>query len=225
MIIPAKLKLEVKRLFENTATDEFSGNRKTGSINCSALASTATGNVRVFKRRTEVAGIDSAVVICLDVSGSMNDRDLEMVPRLKYAVETAAALLETLSAAGVATCILTYAQTTSILKPWGMNAKRAKERLSRLDDHGTTKDYFCIRYAHTMLLQRPEERKVCFVITDGDGDKERTKAQVKSGSKLGITTIGIGIELNIKSEYPNSIHVKKTSDLGTESFKQIKLAA
>ena len=225
MNIPGKLKYEVKRMFENTGIDEFSGHRKTGSINTSALASVATGNVRVFKRRTEQAGVDSAVVIVLDVSGSMSDKDDNYIRHMQYAIETTAALLETLAAAGVATSVVLFAGSFTVMKPWGMNHKRAIERLLRINMQGNTNDYECIRYAHGMLARRPEQRKVCFVVTDGGGDNSRSKLQVASGERMGITSIGIGIQSSVKEVFPNNVMIRKTADLGTASFKQIKLAA
>jgi len=81
-----------------------------------------------------------------------------------------------------------------------------------------------VRYAHKLLLNRPEQRKIAFVITDGQGKPEYVREQVKIGERLGITTIGVGIELDVRNVYPQSVNVKDAADLGAVSFKQIKLA-
>ena len=216
------LKYSVKRLFENTGRDEFQGNRKSGSINSAALASTGTGNVRVFKRRIEADGIDSAVVILLDVSGSMDETNKPLIPR---AIKTAAALVETLSAAGVNVALVSFASTASVIKHFEGSARRAIQDLACLSTHGSTNDYESVRLCHEMLHRRSEARKVLFVITDGVGNVHETTAQVASGVRLGITTIGIGLDLDIKSIYPNSITVRDMDELASASFKQIKLAA
>jgi cobalamin biosynthesis protein CobT len=52
-----------------------------------------------------------------------------------------------------------------------------------------------------------------------------TAALVKSGERMGIQTIGIGIGLDVKSVYPKSIRVNDVAELGKASFRQIKLAA
>ena len=88
-----------------------------------------------------------------------------------------------------------------------------------------TNDYYAVRLCHEMLHKRSEARKVLFVVTDGDGDTQATTAQVAAGTRLGITTIGIGLQLSIKHVYPNSVTVRNIDDLATTSFKQIKLAA
>jgi hypothetical protein len=64
-----------------------------------------------------------------------------------------------------------------------------------------------------------------FIITDGVGNERDTTAQVKAGKALGISTIGIGIGLDVDHIYPKSICIKSADDIGNASFKQIKLAA
>lgn len=224
--VPAKLRYEVKRLFENSGLSEFQRNRKAGSINVHALPNVAMGGERLFKRRQETEGIDSAVVIALDVSGSMfQDRGNPDAERMTAAIQTTAALLDTLQRAGVATCVLTFGDYTAVLKPWDMNPKKLNDLLVRIENGGGSNDYFAIRYGHGLLLQRTEERKVMFVITDGDGHRLRAREQAQRGERLGITTIGVGIQHNVSQVFSNNVHVKTIADLGSASFKQIKLAA
>jgi Mg-chelatase subunit ChlD len=224
--VPAKLRYEVKRLFENSGLSEFQRNRKAGSINVHALPTVAMGSDRLFKRRQETEGIDSAVIIVLDVSGSMfQDWGNPDAERMSAAIQTTAALLDTLNRAGVATCVLTYGDSTAILKPWDMNVKRANELLPRIETGGGSNDYFAIRYGHGLLMQRSEQRKVMFVVTDGDGHRSYAREQAKVGERLGITTIGVGIQHDVSGVYTNNVHVKTIADLGSASFKQIKLAA
>jgi cobalamin biosynthesis protein CobT len=52
----------------------------------------------------------------------------------------------------------------------------------------------------------------------------RTKHQVKVGERMGITTIGVGIKHDVSNVYSKAIEVNKLEDLGTATFKQIKLA-
>ena len=224
--VPAKLRYEVKRLFENSGLSEFQRNRKAGSINVHALPNVAMGGERLFKRRQETEGIDSAVVIVLDISGSMfEDYNNPHAERMIAAIQTTSALLDTLTRAGVATCVLTYGDYTAVLKPWDMNYKKANDLMTRIETGGGSNDYFAIRYGHGLLLQRTEERKVMFVITDGDGHRQRAREQAQRGERLGITTIGVGIQHNVSRVFDNNVHVETIADLGSASFKQIKLAA
>jgi Mg-chelatase subunit ChlD len=138
---------------------------------------------------------------------------------------TCQALLETLAKAGVATAVVAFGSGASVVKPFEMHHQRANALLSGIYDGGGTNDYFAVRYAHKMLMNRPEQRKICFVITDGQGNSQGTRDQIKVGERLGITTIGIGIQLSLSMTYDQSVTVNKPSDLGIVSFKQIKLAA
>ena len=220
--VPAKMRYDLKRLFDKSGMEEFQPGRKTGALNVRALPSMTRGNDRLFKRRLEVEGIDSAVVIVLDVSGSMEEACTGT--RIRPAVKTLAALLESLNAAGVATCVVTFANETSVLKPWAMPVKKALGEIKGVCCGGSTNDYFAVRYAHELLLARSEARRVCFVITDGGG-AAFTALQVQSGQRLGITTVGVGIGVDISDTYPQAVCIDDVSKLGEVAFSQIKLAA
>lgn len=228
--IPGKLRFEVKRLFDDSGIHEFQKNRKSGAINVNALHKLGITD-KVFQRRHDVDGIDSAVVICLDVSGSMFDDNPKstkypgVCERIINAVLTCNAMIDTLSKAQVATSVVTFGSRAAVTKPFEMNATKAIARLNAVTEGGGTNDYFAVRYAHKMLLGRPEQRKICFVITDGMGREDEIRTQIKVGERLGITTIGIGIQEDVAHVYPQSVKVSDIGDLGTVSFKQIKLAA
>jgi cobalamin biosynthesis protein CobT len=221
--IPAKLRYTVKRLFENSGLEEFQRNRKSGSVNVHALTKLGFSD-RLFKRRLETDGIDSAVVICLDISDSMFTDEADYA-RIRSAVKTTYALLETMSKAGVSTSVLAFGRFTSVLKPWNMPIPKIGDLLGKVKSEGSTNDYFAVRYAHEMLLARPEVRKICFSITDGIGNTNRVRLQCESGARLGITTIGVGIGMSVHNAYPQNVTVMKTEDLGTTSFEKIKLVA
>ena len=236
----ARLRYEVKRLFENTANDEWQVNRRAGSLNVRALPKVSTSD-RLFKRRLESEGADSAVVVVLDVSGSMFDSqyrvdatgaamkdangDYVKTCYMDSAVKATAALLDTLTRAGVKVSLHTFGSRTSVFKGFDEPLARGLSKLAHVWSGGDTNDYQAIRYAHEVLAYRPEARKAVFVITDGEGNAEAAAAQVKSGEALGISTVGIGINHNVDHIYPKSIRINSADDIGNASFKQIKLAA
>lgn len=227
--VSARLQFEVKRLFDNSGIENFQRNRKSGSINVSALHKVGLTD-KVFQRRHEIEGIDSAVVICLDVSSSMSEDGKRngkygCSDRIVQAALTSQALLDTLQRAQVATCMLAFGSFTSVIKPFTEHATKAKARIARVRTGGSTNDYFAVRYAHKLLMSRPEQRKLCFVITDGQGKPDLLRKQIATGENLGITTIGVGIELDVGFVYPQSVQVNNAADLAAVSFKQIKLAA
>lgn len=224
----AKLRYEVKRLFENSACESYERNLKSGRLNVRALTR-HTFSDRLFQKRFETEGVDSAVTIVLDCSGSMYERfymkDGTITCRMAQAVKVCGALLETLNAAQVATAVVTYDDVTSVLKPWNMNYRKVLPMLERMGGEGNSNDYHAIMTAHQMLYVRPEQRKVCFVLTDGMGNMLATRDQVASGARLGVTTIGIGINEDVGFIYPNSVRVDAIEDLGTMTFGKLKMAA
>ena len=228
-MIAAKLRYEVKRLFENTATESFERNLKTGRLNVRALTKHSISE-NLFQRRYEEEGIDSAVVILLDVSGSMYDGisvgfGKPRVTRMASAAPVCVALLETLSAAQVATALVTFDDFTSVLKPWSMNYRKAVTMLEKIAGMGGSDDATALMHVHQMLYRRPEKRRICFVLTDGQGDIAQAKAQVASAARLGVTTIGIGINADVSHVYPNNVQIDSLDDLGQVTFTKLKLAA
>jgi hypothetical protein len=83
-------------------------------------------------------------------------------------------------------------------------------------------------HAHSvigLLLRHPAQRKVVFSLSDGDGDTREARAQNIAASRLGITTIGIGIRHDVSFVYAQCVRVDDLADLGQTMFKHIKLAA
>jgi Mg-chelatase subunit ChlD len=230
--VPARLRFEVKKLFENSGTDEFQTNRRAGSINVKSLCNIKTSD-SLFKRRLETEGVDSAVVIMLDLSGSMWDKHLirgadgnpVAVTRIQQALNAAAALLDTLNRAQVKTAIVSFGSTVAVLKEFNKPVPATVQLLAKVRASGSTNDYHALRYSHEILYARPESRKVVFVLTDGYGHIEATRAQAISGENLGITTVGVGIGGDVSRVYTQSVVVENGGNLGDASFKQIKLAA
>lgn len=220
---PARLRAEVRRLFDNSDHSAFDLNRRAGSLNTGALPKVSMGGDRVFKRRDDAEGIDSAVVIVFDASISMWDTD----DKFPLTVQTCDALVDSLKAAQVEVAVVSFGDSVSTLVDFGAPAARIKQMVRRLVAVGSTNDFEAVRHAHGMLLRRPEARKVCIVLTDGDGHGMAVKRQCMSGQALGITTIGIGIGTQNSAEkwYTNPVKVANLSDLATTALSQIKVAA
>lgn len=215
--VPGKLRHEVRRLFDNSGVTLFARNRKAGSVNVHALSRVAVTD-RLFKQRRDIEGVDSAVVICLDVSGSMG-------LLLNTVVSVGAMLVDTLASAQVQVAVTSFGSVSSVVTPFGTPAAKVRGELSRLGCGGDTNDYAAVRQAADMLLPRTEERKVIFVVTDGVGDRDRCKEQCRAAQALGITVIGVGIQQDVSNIYPNAIRIESVDDLGKTVFNQVKLAA
>lgn len=226
--VPARLRYEVRRLFDNTGTDMEIRNRKTGALDRRALARHQVTD-RLFTKRLEVEGVDSDVVICLDISGSMYE--LKYGPRINAALSAAHALMETLHGAGADVAVVTFGDQASVAVPFGTNKTRALEIVSRIGSQmpgaDGTNDWAALRMAHEMLLSRRAHRRVVFVVSDGVGNVEAMQRQVQAGVNLGITSLGLGIGESVDHIYGtnNSSRVDRVEDLGAATFTRVKVAA
>ena len=221
-----KIRNEIKRLLENTGRSDWSPHRKAGALNVRALPSISTGNVNLFKRRDEVEGVDSAVLILLDNSGSKEYINKSKMTRVEAAVPVVVALHAAATAAGASVAVDAFSIATSPVVGWGVPTAKLATLITKINPNFTTNDYQAVRLAGDKLLARPEQRKILIVITDGNGDRERTAKHVAALERCGVTVIGIGIMLDsdMKDVYPSSISVKNLQDLASASFKHIKVA-
>ena len=224
-----KLRYEVKRLFDDSGRCDWAVNRKAGALNVRALPSLATGSDRVFKRRDEVEGVDSAVVILLDASNSMYDNETNPTTGMRecymdHAVPAVVAIHQAVKAAGGEVLVAAFGRTISKVADWGAATVKVAKALERVPDNGSTNDAQAVRFCGNLLLKRSEERRILFVLTDGEGDVEMTRANVDTLERLGVTVIGIGIGLDVSNVYPNNVRVNDGNALASASFKQIKLA-
>ena len=225
----AALRHQVRRLFENTATDGWSVKRKQGAINVSALPNIATGGDRLFKRRYEAEGIDSVVMILLDTSGSMNEKidanDRKTKRLMDVAAETVYTVGDALHRAGVRVGVAAFDHYLTPLAPLGVHPKKLRTLMERVSMCGSTCDLQALRWAQSMLVRCPEQRKVVIVLTDGDGAPHSDITdQVRVGRRLGVETLAIGINHDV-SHYINAVTVNDVTQLGAATMKQLKLAA
>jgi len=225
----AKLRYEVKTLFDNSARTDWAINRKAGALNVRALPSLATGSDRVFKRRDEVEGVDSAVVILLDASNSMYDTEFNATSGkreclMDHAVPAVVAIHQAVKAAGGEVLVAAFGRTVCKVADWSAPTAKVAKSLERVPDNGATNDAAAIRFCGDLLLKRSEARRILFVLTDGEGDGQMARANVDTLERLGVTVIGIGIGLDVSGVYPNNVRVNDGNALASASFKQIKLA-
>lgn len=216
--VPARLRYEVRRIFDNSGSTMFTQGRKSGSIHSGSLHK-ATLTDRVFQRRQDTEGIDSACMIVVDCSGSMGGA------RMDAARKTAWALAESLLSAEVKVGVTAFCSDVSIPAEVGSNKAHLRTVISKLNGGGGTRDSAALRVALDRMLPRPESRKVIFVLTDGQGFPEGVKALCKSAHNLGVTVVGVGIQCSVDGVYTQSVMVRDISALGETVFKQIKLAA
>jgi len=198
----AKMRREIKTLLENSGYEQHDQNRRAGSVNINALHRVDYDD-RLFTRRTEVEGVDSAVFILIDNSGSMSQQ-------IESAVAVASALYAASMAAQAATKVATfnYHRRES---DWNVSVPRMNKILSHINVSGGTEDYQSLRWASNDLLQRQEQRKVLIIITDGNGDRDSCKQWAASLDRLGMIVIGVGVGVSLGDIYKHNVRVNSST--------------
>lgn len=230
LTVPARLRYEVRRLFENSAREWRDGGFRSGTLHRAALHKVPLDRPEIFARRYSEEGIDSAVVILLDISGSMNPDQLtpESIAQSKIgtAVSACLMLLDCLAQAGAQTMVIAFGERTHVVKAWTQNWRSIAPRLQSAATEGDTNDFHALRLAHDHLLQHPAQRRVVFALTDGEGNQYETRQQRISGEALGIQHWCLGIQHDASHTWgPSTIRIDKVADLGRVAFQQIKRVA
>jgi hypothetical protein len=242
--VPAALRYQVRRLFENSAREWREGGFRSGTLHRPALAKVATGQAEVFARRFAEDGVDSAVAILLDVSGSMFPSTMarsilrqgkatwEAIQsphpnksRISTAIGCTSVLLNTLAQAGAQSMVITFGTESRIIKTWAQPWRKVLPTLRAISYEGDTNDFAGCRYATEALMRHPAQRKVLIAITDGEGEY-RTNKQVEAARALGITVLALGIQMDASETYgAGAVRVDQVADLGSVALDRLAKAA
>lgn len=142
---------------------------------------------RLFVYQEEQKGVETAVFVLGDTSGSMRDR----IETLRQSMFATADAMHSL--AGVKVGMGTF-PGNRVLLPIGGNPKSALDRLGLKASGGTPMGQ-AMYWAARQLAVRSEPRKILMVLTDGDpDDRETVEAACEALRGLGVEVFGVGIQ-------------------------------
>ena len=221
---PAALAYSVRRLLDNSGHEAWDRNLTRGQVDSGRLHAAHTGSI--FQRRREEDGIDSAVVIAVDCSSSM-DCGAPNGGDLRVAVEACEQLLTVLGRAQARAGVVLFDDYAQIAVPLGTPTPKALPIIRKARTSGGTATDEAVRVAAEMLYADRSERKIMLVITDGQtAFPPRLIARVASAERCGITVIGIGIGSDsVIDTFTRSVVIHSVSDLARVAFDQIREAA
>jgi cobalamin biosynthesis protein CobT len=180
------------------------------------LVKLATGDPRIFRRRVEKVEVNTAVVVLLDLSGSMSSR-YEIANAAAFALHTTLFGLK-----GVAVCSLEFSgkkrdPEVNVLVDFGR--KPLSESFNHHPFDGTP-THNAIWGARALLLQRPEPRKIMLLITDGcPDDSSETMAATQRTMKDGVEIAAIGImNSSVRHYWDNHTIINSIQELPTAMF-------
>lgn len=158
--------------------------RTRGKLDMARLYKAPTGARSLFLQKQERRGKEYNVVLCIDQSGSMAGKKIDL------ATETAMFLVKQFEHLNINIGIIGYSDATYVYKE--LNDKRVNYDELYADIHqsfGGTNDYPALRRAYHMLSKAPQGEKILLMLSDGspgsytdapfygvDGNKEHIPA-------------------------------------------------
>jgi cobalamin biosynthesis protein CobT len=224
-----------------------------GRLDTTALHQLRLGNKRIFSETSPAIELDTAVSIVVDQSGSMGSAD---DPRCcaYWARLTCIALAEALDALNVPFEVIGFDNDWSkgamprsgfinrsplrfqVFKAFGEKHKQVRARLVRISGHCDNTDGEAVYQCALRLAQRPEARKLMFVLSDGapacsgvptESNERHLTDMVTKITKAGIEVCGIGLLHPLVSRYYNdrtgakNLVVRNMEDMAADIFKAV----
>ena len=194
-----------------------------GALHPSSLHRLQTGNPRIFSREAEQTGLNTAVHILLDVSGSMSGVPIVLGKQACYAVVKA---LEHIRGVNPAVTAFPAMASTSSVFPIMRHGQKVPDCFDINASGGTPLAAALWWVMQTMLFIR-EQRKIILIITDGVPDSTHAATHaVNVAQKLGFEVYGLGIrDEHIAHLLPQTSRViNDLSDLAPIMFDMLQTA-
>lgn len=193
-------------------------NKKIGKyIDTRAIHKLAVKETRVFHAKEEKKAPNTAVVLLLDRSGSMDGQRMVVAREATYAIADA---LSAVPGVAVATAAFPgYRKPISVITPFGESPKKT-EKSYGIQATGGTPMHDGLQWARTHLLTRMEPRKIVLVMTDGSPDRyEPTRKLIKRLTDEGVEVMGLGIQTQVSGLFKQSTQINNVEGLSKELFK------
>lgn len=164
------------------------GSARIGKLDTNLLHRLAVGDSRIFRRNVEKRGVNTEVVIAVDMSGSMekNDKAL-MASKALYAV-----IYSLRKIPGLRSSVIGFFDESvlQILRPTDRVTPRMK-----ITAAGGTLCGEALRFAMQNFSRSPDSRKIVLMLTDGDTANSVYFEQIiRRARRAGVEFLGIGIQ-------------------------------
>ena len=161
-----------------------------GILHTSSLYRLQVSNARVFQKESEQQGINTAVHILLDASGSMAGAPINLANRACFAVATA---LSHIRGVNPAVTAFPAVSVTNSVFPILRHGQPLPDRFD-IRASGGTPLAGAVWWVLQTMLPLKEQRKMILVITDGMPDNQlAANNAIGVAQKLGFEVYGLGI--------------------------------
>lgn len=202
-----------------------------GRLDRRALVRMKTGAPDVYSRRDDEPGVDTALLILIDGSSSMQIGVTGNLNRLDTARVTAWHIAKAAEMAGAKLAIgAFYTRVTKgdgaqilVVKPWDMPCADCAYSLTRLQADNFTPLSAAIIAGAGMLEDVPATRHIMLVLTDGECDlgAQAVTAACRITAAMGVETVGIGMDCaSVAAAFPPrySVNVTDLAQLATKGL-------
>lgn len=170
------------------------------------------GDSRIFRKPVQRAGIDVAISILLDRSGSMSKDSRMQVAR--DSVIAFANAMERINGVKTAIAVFPGVLGADGIQPFDGSVRKARDEIAGVQPLGSTPLDRAIRKVLPDLTMRKESRKVLLIVTDGrPNDLIAAVAQIQQAKAQGVQVMGIGIACDM----PMDMLVEQNMQISDES--------
>lgn len=173
---------------------------------------------RIFKRDRKVVQVNTAVMVLMDVSGSMAAQG--RIEEARKATLALSAGIHQIHGCKVAAAAF---PAIVVLKEFDEHPRPVSGRYE-IHPRGSTPMAEAMIWAATQLAQRREERKMLMIATDGDPDDANSVLELtRLYAKSGVEVIGVGIQHQAVSRlFEKHVVVNSLNDLPGAMFNLLK---
>lgn len=186
------LRTKMVRLVQSQTKVKRKTSRHGRRLNDRKLSRIPAGNHSVFKSKSQKKGINTAVMVLTDISGSM-DKSMELAMNSALSITAALKSIPKLSAASA---VFPGFGSTSATEMTGFDDSMLSTAgyYPVISAHGMTPLYEALVWTAMELHERKESRKILIVITDGDPNEMQLSVDmIGKLRKSGVEVYGIGL--------------------------------
>ena len=254
------MKAKLRRALMAKESRDWDFAREFGRLDTKRIVAGSLGSPTVYKQRKDRMELDTAVHFLIDLSGSMSGS------KCRVTMEATVAFSECLEGTQIRYQVSGFDNSGGYetglrglvdkarssgkkyhryeplnifkFKEFNQSLQLAKGPISTIHDcaSGNNSDRDAVVWAYHELLQRPEKRKILFVLSDGQpanaminiSDYGRgplvkgLKDAIDECTQHGVECVGVGILTDhVKDIYPKSVSINKVDDLSGAIFNQL----
>lgn len=245
------MKARLRRALLAKETRDWDFGRELGRLDSKRLVAGVLGAPNIYKMRKDRYEMDTAVHFLVDLSGSMGGT------KIKVACDSVIALSECLEGTQIkyqVTGFSNYGGSGDIyskkvngsfnrVEPLKLHKFKAFEKSLQVSkgsiaaiaesSGGNNSDRDAVIWAYQQLKQRPEKRKILFVLSDGQPANcqfgpnrldltKCLKEAIDDCTKAGVECVGIGIcDKTVLDIYPKAVSISSVKELSGAIFTQL----